>query len=245
MMKNAFIIITNPRSGSSWFISMLRSRPDVNARGELFNIPLQYPISEKEIITLGRWSDYKKLKKYTVPIFTIFEYLNKFYDGGQSGFKIMLGQIFRNPAVILYLATHPIRIIHLHRDNALDIVLSKAARRVRDVAHSNESVEKVAFTLDPDKTLSEVRTLIRHQRFTQLLCKILPNKVLSVRYEDLVANPRKWDEIQEFLFPESKPAKLASQNRKLNNAPKNAILKNFEEIRSKFASAGLAHLCDN
>jgi LPS sulfotransferase NodH len=127
--KPKFCVITTPRSGSTWLATLLDSHPQIKSFEEPFIWRADRPNwTDQEFPT---YYDYKT-SVHQKSIFTLFKYLdilNSYKsetDFNIIGFKIMYNQIQENPEVMVKLLLDKYRIIHLIRQNYLDVIISRA-----------------------------------------------------------------------------------------------------------------------
>jgi hypothetical protein len=124
----SFVVLTTQRSGSVWLMSTLNSLKDVTAHGELL-----LPRSRSRDL---RWdSDFARPRYIESGLrsprpFSLFSYLNGLYrTPGTVGFKLMYSQLRRYPETLAYLIARRIRVVHLVRENHLDVLISHAVCR--------------------------------------------------------------------------------------------------------------------
>jgi LPS sulfotransferase NodH len=124
------------------------------------------------------------------------------------------------------------RIIHLMRQNALDVVLSReagAARGGRLHAREGNDVEQVRLRLDTDNLL---RRMTLHERAiagARVRFKRVGLAYREVVYEDLAADESGFDSLFEFLGVE--PAPVSSSLQKLNPTAHEELIENYGEVR--------------
>ena len=137
-----------------------------------------------------------------------------------------------------------VRIIHLIRRNALDVVLSKeagAARRGRLHARDGEDVEQVRLNLDTDTLL---RRMTLHERAiagARVRFKRVGLPYTEVVYEDLAADDSGFASLFEFLDVE--PAPVSSSLQKLNPTSHEELIENYGEVRDALAETEFATSC--
>ena len=136
-----------------------------------------------------------------------------------------------------------VRIIHLIRRNALDVVLSKeagAARGGKLHARDGQDVERVRVNLDIDDLK---RRMTLHQRGiagARVRFKKVGLPYREVFYEDLVADEGGFKSLFEFLGVE--PAPVTSSLQKLNPSAHEELIENYGEVRDALADTEYAEL---
>ena len=246
MKKRPFIILTNPRSGSSWLTSLLRSRDDFIVMDELFHAPETNTAKIGSRHAYDRWNMFlKEQNKKKIPFLTLFKYLNEAFEKGEhAGFKLMFLHILKAPSMVLYIILKQVRIVHLYRENTLDNVISMKARMIRQCAHSDNNVQQIKMTLPPLDVLKELKKQIWIERATWLFCKFMPVPVFTLSYEQLVSKPKILNDLQKFLSPSTEIKTLTSTNKKLNTDSKSQMIENYAEIKELLMSKGLGGYCD-
>ena len=105
------------------------------------------------------------------------------------GFKLMYGQMFSFPEMVVKLVHDKYRIIHLVRRNYLDIYLSLASAVRRGQFHTEGPSPPVCrLHVDPDRLLRFVRRMEKKVLAARRMAALLPCPVKEVVYEELAAN---------------------------------------------------------
>jgi hypothetical protein len=168
-----------------------------------------------------------------------FRYLDELYSKREAldaiGMKLMYDQLWKNPWVWAYMMSRHVRIIHLVRDNLLDIVLSIETLNVRKQphAHQGDIVESPAVTLQPTTTLSTLKTLEFRIQTARRLLAFLPINHMEVSYERLLEHPELINDIFTFLQVNSHLAQ--SQFQKLTSSSKRELIENYDQIAQVLA----------
>lgn len=236
-----FVLLTAPRSGSTWLVSMLNKVEGASAYGELFLPRKRQPDQVQWDVDFAypRFFDQHTPELPLRPL-KVFAYLNRLYrQEGVVGFKLMYAHLKKYPELFAYLQLRRIRVIHLVRRNSFDVILSQALNQKLNLAHQISGQERhlgdVQVELDT-KTL--LRRLRRKQRVANryralLRLSLLPH--MEIAYEDLVQEPKTFRSICKFLslpeqddLPESKFTKI----RKKSQAD---IIRNYTEVRNLLA----------
>ena len=196
-----FVVLSTQRSGSTWVVDMLTSHPRVVAYSELFMHGGQGAPQWGQEKDLPYWQTYIREQgggRVARP-FHLWRYLGRALeerpDVDAIGFKLMYSQLTRiarplTPALWL----KRVRIIHLMRRNALDVVLSRAAGEARHgVLHAREGqpVESVRLQLPTDDLLTRLTAHERQIEGARVRFKRVGIPYTEVVYEDLVADEKR------------------------------------------------------
>jgi hypothetical protein len=149
------------------------------------------------------------------------------------GFKLMYSQLTRISRPLMpALWLKRVRIIHLIRRNALDVVLSLeagAARGGQLHARDGQEVERVRLRLQPDDLL---RRMTLHERAiagARVRFKRVGLPYREVVYEDLAEDESGFASLFEFIGVE--PAPATSSLQKLNPTAHEELIENYGEVR--------------
>jgi LPS sulfotransferase NodH len=235
-----FVVLSTQRSGSTWVVDMLTSHPQVVAYSELFmhgGVGTPKWGKEKD---LPYWQTYiadKRGGRLTRP-YWLWRYLGQALDERPGadviGFKLMYSQLTSIAKPLMpALWLKRVRIIHLVRRNALDVVLSKKAGEARRGvlhAHEGQEVESVRVRLSTDDLM---KLLTAHERAiagARVRFKKVGLPYREVVYEDLVADEAGFASLFEFLGVE--PAPVSSSLQKVNPTEHEELIENYGEVRN-------------
>lgn len=239
-----FCIFTTQRSGSSWLGTMLNSHPQIKECGELFFRSRKPKLTDPNFQSFFEFQQ-EHLSEFRPQL--VFEYLKKLdqytneYDA--IGFKLMYGQIIRRPEVLIKLFTDKYKIIHLIRDNYLDVILSTQLAREYRLFHSQVEVEVGKVTLEPSWLLKSLHKQDLKVKAAKLLLTALPNPVLEITYNQLYQNTDgTLAEILSFLqIPErNQEFVLESKLRKINKKNHREVIANFSDVKAALATTKFA-----
>lgn len=231
-----FIILTTPRSGSTWLGSLLDDHPEVDVYGELFlnhDVPEKYQeLRQNDPEKFFRFRETAGLKRPKVTT----AYLDKVFDHSENtvGFKLMATPLIKHPEILLYCKHHNIHVIHLTR-NTQDRVISYATAEMRDNFHNlnqqSDLPEKI--TLEPKK----VQKLYKRQKLLDTalknIIKFIRCPKISIDYDDLYQNTDDTiAKIHEFL--DLSPHKSASDLQKSATTPYAELIENYADIEKIF-----------
>jgi LPS sulfotransferase NodH len=234
-----FVVLSTQRSGSTWVVDMLTSHPRVVAYSELFMHGGEGVPKWGQEQDLPYWQTYIRDKgggRVARP-YWLWRYLGEAFRERPGvdaiGFKLMYSQLTRISRPLMpALWLKRVRIIHLMRRNALDVVLSKeagAARGGRLHAREGNDVEQVRLRLDTDSLL---RRMTLHERAiagARVRFKRVGLPYREVVYEDLAADESGFDSLFEFL--DVAPAPVSSSLQKLNPTSHHELIENYGEVR--------------
>ncbi|MBV7331936.1 hypothetical protein KFU94_27640 [Chloroflexi bacterium TSY] len=278
MIQTSFVLFTTQRSGSTWVIDTLNRVGTIAAYGELLlrqsrvwdagsdDYPrlIDYPCGRD---ALRRLPSIRPLKT--------FAYLDGLYgkkdvqkkgtlqehDSSRNvpitravGFKLMYSALRQYPEVWLYLHWRKVRVIHLIRQNVLDILLSKRLVEASGLAHlqahadsdransqGNEPKIPITVYLDPATIINELKWLRNKNRWMMHLLRYSGLPFLEVTYEALTSTPDRFTSILSFLGADIDYHKPTSTLQKIRKAPYAETIRNYKEIHqivldSEFAS---------
>jgi LPS sulfotransferase NodH len=243
----AFVVLTSPRTGSSWLVDTLRGHPRVETYRELF-IPGgterdaerygSHGIPSFDTYVHGRRPPRTKLGFMTRRI----AYVNRLYEARPDvdavGFKLTYRQAALNPGLLPYLSLRRVRVVHLMRMNLLSAIVSLDTANARDIFHAREgdALPAVRVRFEPAALL---KRLDQHD-FSVMRAR---GRILSLRlpyleafYEELVGRRRdeKLAEIFEFLDVDPDGA-VESSLRRLNDVPLAELIENHDEVHDALA----------
>lgn len=229
-----FIILSMQRSGSGWLETLLNNHPNISSHGEIFSIrPRRDNFTSiarnMDVVFNLDWANSASRNECTAAV----------------GFKWMLNQgpVEYQKEVLEYFKRMGVSIILLRRRNVLKRLISIMAndfdRREKLLngthkshVHSVEEAMKLAeykpvinVTDLPENLQTVEDTSIAAERFFQSL------RMKVVYYEDLVMNPERLTETQEFLGVT--PRKLESKQVKIHTRPLSEQIQNWDEVLAR------------
>ena len=233
--KNKFCVITTPRSGSTWLATLLDSHPQIKSFEEPFIWRKDRPNwTDTDFPT---YYDYKTSAERKSPLilFKYLDILNSYKsetDFDIIGFKIMYNQIQENPEVMIKLLQDNYRIIHLIRQNYLDVIISRAAKKQHHIAHSNQVQSKTKqVTLDTSHLIEDLNRCTRNNRLFTFLLKIMPLKVLEITYESMEQDYNQvLSSVADFLDVSSESITFKSDLKRINKGEYSDKISNYDEV---------------
>lgn len=257
-----FLILTSYRSGSTWLVDMINNLEGASAYSELFLHAVDKLQPQQTAFTLSQATqaylshtihDYPHFH-YAEDVggrirpFTVFNYLDKFYSQpGTVGFKLMYEQLLPYPEIWLYVMRRGTAVIHLVRENHLDVVLSNAVRRATKVTHSvagEAEPRPVQVELDPEATIKKMRALRRNINLAHRLLRLTHVRHIKVTYENLRRDPANFTPIWQFLAIEQPVVMPASRLKKLVRSGYPELISNYEEVRQAMLHSEFAALIE-
>lgn len=201
-----FVVLTSQRTGSTLLVRSLDSSARIFCAGELYrrgrgiyHREYQYPFELLGSVDLGKFRD------IFLSRFRIRKHLKNFYlaagAGAEAvGFKLMVSQLRRYPAVISEAIKMGARPLFLYREDALATALSYCRAEATGVFHSDR-----VHGANAESSIS-----VSEEKFARVLRECQSDQLelirlhgihggLLMRYEDMVAE---WDAFIERLGAE-------------------------------------------
>jgi hypothetical protein len=240
-----FVVLTAPRSGSTWFLDLLRLATDARVFAELF-IPGRKPRSER-LMTAGT-AAYLDSYFRDVPLFCeldrswwptrpvrTFQYLNRIMgQSGTVGFKLMYPNLLNYPEVWAFLVRHHLPVVHLVRLNHLDVYLSSQVRFSTQTVHSlvgEPESPSGPIVLNPDDMLLQMKRSQRNIRLARLLLRCSPVRSLEICYEHLLDGSTEFEAACNFLNLTRQTPCPTSSLRKLVTKSHSELIANYDEVK--------------
>lgn len=233
-----FVILATQRTGSTWLTDMLDSHPAISSHEELF-----LPADEDRRSWGPAYQEffdnyYQRQVKRQWPLTRLFwgvRYLEDLYaprTGTEAiGMKLMYSQLKQRPWLLAYMVLRRVRIVHLVRTNALDVILSGATARARSQYHAlaSDPVAPSTVNLPAEDLVSELESLQHSVERIRLLLRLLPAPSVEVSYEELTRDDgNAFRPVFGLLGVE--PRRLSSRFAKLNRKPKSELIANYAEV---------------
>jgi LPS sulfotransferase NodH len=236
-----FVLLSTQRSGSTWVVDMLNSHPRVVAYTELFihgastrtKWAGEKDVDFWQVVLKQAGPPRSRLKRTRL----LWRYLGQVYRDRPGvdavGFKLMYSQLRVSKPLVPALVLRRVRIVHLIRRNALDVVLSKEAGAARGSLHApaGEEVRTVTVHLPTANLLERLAAHEQDVERAQARFRRLRLPSLEVAYEDLVRDEQRgFAEIFDFLGVGETDA-LSSSLQKLNPTSHAQVIENYDEVR--------------
>lgn len=234
-----FIVLSTQRSGSTWVVDMLTSHPRVVAYSELFMHGGEGTPKWGQEQSVPYWQTFiaERGGGRLARTYWLWRYLGQAFAERPGidaiGFKLMYSQLTRiSKPLMPALWSKRVRIIHLMRRNALDVVLSKEAGEARrGVLHAREgeSVESVRIRLRTEDLLERMNAHDRAIEAARNRFRRVGLPYREVVYEDLVRDESGYESLFRFLGVE--PAPVSSSLQKVNPTVHEELIENYGEVR--------------
>ena len=228
-----FIILTSPRSGSTWLVSLLNQMENTTTYGELF-LPRKRSGKWDTEFAYPRFVEARQSGRHNRAV-EVYKYLDALYQQpGAVGFKLMYSHLRRYPELMTYLLFHRVRVIHLVRKNPLDLLISRAVKRKLEQAHrlANEPpVEGLQVELNTDTLLKKLQIKQRKMDRARNLLRWSGLRQIEVGYEELQKDPSAFTGLCRFLSIESDGKMPVSKFQKVRRDSQIKVLKNYGEVR--------------
>jgi LPS sulfotransferase NodH len=230
---NPFVILTSPRSGSTWLVSLLNQMESTTAYGELF-LPRKRSGKWDADFAYPRFVEARQAGRHNRPV-EVFKYLDALYhQPGAVGFKLMYSHLRRYPEMLTYFLVYRVRVVHLVRKNPLDIMISRAVKRKLQQAHrlANEpAVEGVQIELNTETLIKKLQIKQRKMNRARNLLRWSGLRQMEIGYEELQRDPSVFAKLCGFLSIESDGKMPVSKFQKVRRDSQIQVLKNYGEVR--------------
>jgi hypothetical protein len=221
-------------------MSTLNSHSNVTGQGELF---LPRPrVSEKRWDSDFAWPRFIETKSngFTSRPFSVFSYLDAFYrTPGTVGFKLMYAQLGRYPEILGYFIKHRTQVVHLVRQNHLDVLISYEVKAKIGRAHllSGQSVpQDLNVDLDTKNLVGRLEWLQKKQRIARRLLSWCRLPHLEIAYEDLLRDQAHFRLIRDFLSIEPEKDLPESSLTKIRRGDQRDVIGNYDQVEEVLAN---------
>lgn len=248
-----FLIITQPRSGSAWFMSCLNSHPEIYCPPypTLFskqNISpfkkfkpkfLQFPTHISPFYQYYSSSLMNRFTRIFLRNKSIYNFLNYMYSSHPEnkisvGYKVNYSQINRYKQIRVWVNANDVIIIHLVRNNLLKRLVSHKLAKQRKLYHSSKPVESIKTYINPKILESDFkRRQSRFARYRQRFNQMFDVPFLEVSYEALLGNfDSEMTKVLAFVGVNT-TVSLKSNYIKINSNLLEDIILNFDDIKKQ------------
>ena len=230
-------------------MSILNKLENTSAYGELF-------LRKKRLPGVKQWDSDFAYPRFVetepsglaIRPFSVFSYLDAFYrQPGMVGFKLMYSQVGRLPETWAYLVRHRIRVVHLARQNHLDVMISVAIAAKTGLSHpltSEPELGDIQIKLETETLTHRLRKLRRNIMTARKLLRLCRLPHIEVAYEDLLHDPSKFSLIWEFLSINHEGHMPQSNLVKRRKGGHVDVISNYDEVKEALASSMFAKLID-
>jgi hypothetical protein len=230
-------------------MSLLHSHPQIGAYGEAFLDRVPKLAWYNEAFLPGeRFCQFRDSTRWIRP-WSTFRYLESLIGSFSEeyealGFKLMYRQLLRKPEILLKMILDRYKVIHLVRENHLDVRISSLITRKLGKAHSNEETETPTVYIDPSLLVMRLRLRKSVVSTAHFVLRVLPLSVLKVTYESLRQETvETLSAVASFLSLDPY-AGYGSPFKKISTVPDSERIANYEEVRKALAGTKFEHLLD-
>ncbi|XP_019420521.1 PREDICTED: uncharacterized protein LOC109330702 isoform X2 [Lupinus angustifolius] len=226
-----FAILSNQRSGSGWFETLLNSHINVSSNGEIFSVIDRRKSASSILQTLD-----------TVYNLDWLNSASKNECSAAIGLKWMLNQglMEHNKEIAEYFNRRRVSVIFLFRRNLLRRMVSLLANSYdrhakllngthKSHVHSAEEADilsKYKPSIDSTLLLDDLKDM--EMRAAKVLEYFNSTRHMILYYEDLVRNPNKLKYVQEFLgLPQME---LTSRQVKIHRGQLSDLIRNWDDV---------------
>lgn len=233
------VILANARTGSNLLVSYLNQTPAVSAYGEIFgNYYIDDPYVLSKIRRVGAVRHLEDMVRRTsnervVCVKLLYRDFQKRYQ-----------QIKKIPSMddlLEYLKTHTdFYVVHLRRDNLLDVVISlELARRTGKFIGGEYEINQVEIA--PDKCQQQFEIIKAAEE--KYRSAFLGPRYLEVSYQELTTNAASaLKKLEEFL--DIGPIQARSHHTKQNTSRRREAIANYDELKAHFAGTAFERYFD-
>jgi len=233
-----FVILSAPRTGSTFVCDLLDSHPNIICHSELFKVNSVLPADSTPL----PWYLANRWLRDIAPLFFLHLVWHKSSDAKAVGFKLFKGHDKR---ILRYILKHPeIKAVLLTRENVIRQYTSYMLAKRSHVFHSfhgDYKAQSITINLDhfwrwttkQQSFFKEVRDEM-HERGRELH---------ELTYEQVTSDGDEPDALLSFLGIEPN-AELSSRLTKLNKKPLSETVKNDEELKQELTGTKYEHLLD-
>lgn len=226
-----FVILTSPRSGSTWLVSLLNQMEGTSTYGELFLGRKRTEAWDADF----SYPRFVEVRGESARPLEVYKYLDALYNRpGVTGFKLMYSHLRRYPELLPYFLFHRVRVVHLVRRNPLDLLISSALKRKIQKAHrlANEPpLQGVQIELNPDTLIQKLKIKQRKINRAHKVLSLSGLKSIEIGYEDLQKDPAVFQSLCSFLSIDTGGKMPLSKFQKVRRESQEQIIKNYSEVK--------------
>jgi LPS sulfotransferase NodH len=228
-----FVILTLPRSGSTWLVSLLGQMEHTTAFGELF-LSRKHSANWDADFAYPRFVEVRQPGGRNRPA-EVFKYLDALYrQPGTVGFKLMYSHLRRYPELLAYLLIHRVRVVHLLRKNPLDLLISQAVKRKLRQAHrlaDEPPLEGLQVELNTATLLKKLQIKQRKINRAQRILRLSGLRSIEIGYEDLQRDSAVFQSLCNFLSIGAGHVMPESRFQKIRRESQWQIIKNYSDVK--------------
>jgi LPS sulfotransferase NodH len=245
-MTESFIVLTSPRSGSTWLVDTINRHEHLEAFGEQFNSDL--PESAREGIPA--FINAEEFDRHSRPMAT-FRYLRRYYPLDRPrGFKLLYGQSRHFPEIVAAMTFRRDRIIHLVRKNQLNVLISLQIvythlKRWRLLNTEEPPDRNMQIELNPSSIYEDIKRKYDIINMARRYLKWVRMPHMEIFYEDLAGSEAGFYPVWDFL--EVNPPEEVGKTRykKVQTRKHHEVISNYNEICEALKGTEYFNLLDH
>lgn len=238
----AFVVLTSPRTGSSWLIDLLDSHPRITAYAELLLPADTSPPPDYGCRDLPRFAATLGSRRRITLVPERIRYLRRLFAPRAGidaiGFKLMHRHVRAHPGLLPFLVVRRTRVINLVRENVLEQLVSwqTAVARGRFKSYSGDPLVEVSVHVDVQEL--SARLARREQRRARSRRALARHRLrwLDLSYEHILASPEEaLGRVVDFLGVQPRVWPASSTLVRMNTGSWRASVENANEIEAALA----------
>jgi hypothetical protein len=156
----------------------------------------------------------------------------------------MYRQLLRKPEILLKMILDRYKVVHLVRENHLDVRVSSLITRKRGEAHSNEKTDTPMVHLDPSLLVMRLKLRQNVVRTARFILRVLPLSAIEVTYESLCEDTERTLSTAASFLSVDPYTDYQSPFKKISTVPDWERIENYEEVRSVLSGTEFEGLLD-
>lgn len=224
-----FVILAQPRTGSTFVADLFASHPKAFCYQELFSHVRGHPERFNTFLENLQAAGEKRLEERIPELLDGYLKAVLALRGFTAvGFKLIQNQVKRYPSLPGWFAANGVHIIHLVRENHLEALVSMVRAKQTNVWHSYSDVSQVSVRLPAGPPLlAELERMAANELEISRIAQGCPRTTLY--YEDVLSNARD-AMLPALLALGLEPLALSAPTRKLNTLPLREAVANYGEV---------------
>jgi len=243
-----FVIITNGRSGSNYFVDVINQHPNAFNYGEILGewskkrILKKMPMCKTEEKYVGFWLENKAVY-WLSQIFYYFKLRPNYKIKNRKninavGFKDFAINIDRLGLESWLLRSEEIKVINLYRVNQLERYISLCAMKKTGVVISNaiSKVDNKKILIDVEEMIESLSVFEEEKEYhKRIIEKIDKSRVFNICYEDFFEGDIDKSLMTKdmFKFIGVEPISVEGRHKKILSKSLESRISNFEEVKNR------------
>lgn len=245
-----FVLLTSQRSGSAWLTSLLNEFENTIAYSELFLHKKRRPGTRQfwdSNFIYPRFVEIEQKSPHFRP-FTIISYLDQLYrKPGAIGFTLMYSQLRSYPEILAYIVRRKIFIVHLIRQNHLDVAISLETLRKSNHAHPTSDQGKPLLAqihLEPNALNKRMMKLRKNINFIRNILNLFRLHHIEITYENLLHGNSYFGLITDFLSIKTNGSIPSSHLVKIRRGGHKDVIQNYQEVKANLVGTQFEDLIE-